>query len=984
MNHPTRKLIISLVLSCALVVGLGLAYTVMNTVIGVANDQEANMKIEGFMLTLSNLMQADSQASEDLAARIRANIELLALPLKEKVESEGDAAIRKYKDGCVVRKDADRIILPEDDAGIPVLKSVDYTGEDMVLNLGESHPFEDTGGAFWARMKDSEGGELMLCVYRQLEGGYYCVYYMPSSAVAEFLDSRVDLNGVLNSAEAVYESYFLLGAEEENGDLEVLYISDVFAGPVAKTMHSSDIGITLERGADKFLNTKVDGSEYVYYISGPLSVPGLGDDLRMTYIVPLEKYISKTASNGWIMLAVPVAIFLVLTVWVVAAIKLIRREVITESQRKRYSAVRMRLTAVALGIAGAAFILLMSLFIDSVARMYYSTNNCESALETMNGMIDESETHTKSIAKQSDAMRLEYVQRVAGLLEDYPELATVESLEQMSGIIGADYLMMFDDKGSETLSNSRYIGLSYGEKPDSSTYEFRKLSAGVPSVVHQACEDEVTGLDRQLIGVSMNDADISDGYASVVAAFKPNKSGTLISESEIMGSLTTPSSLVFSIDKEKGTVEKSTRPEIEGMRAVELGIKENKLHGGFKDFFKLDETKWFGCSAERGGLVYYYAVKEDSVFTGILRNGIMRAVVFLLVYILLAVVVLYGYTEKGIEDMGARVIDDRDWLAVAGDEAERSGRKRFAGLISGITDWWSGKTPEKKAWFVLEWVVGIALLVLVGTVRGGRSADETNLVTYVLNGDWTFGFNLFALTRIIIIMLGLVLLLLFLEVVFGVLSGVLDTRGKTICKLIDSLLTYVLVIAAIYFSFESLGFDTTTLRTSLGIFSLAISLGAKDLVADVLSGIIIVFSGEYKIGEIVEIGGFRGRVWDVGVRSTTLVNDDGNVKNLSNRSVANVLNLSRMNSRCTVQVTVDNDQPLDKIEEMLAKELPELGSGIPELVKGPDYVGVTSVGGGGITLSLSAECREENLNKARAKLNIALKKLFERYEIPVK
>ena len=60
-------------------------------------------------------------------------------------------------------------------------------------------------------------------------------------------------------------------------------------------------------------------------------------------------------------------------------------------------------------------------------------------------------------------------------------------------------------------------------------------------------------------------------------------------------------------------------------------------------------------------------------------------------------------------------------------------------------------------------------------------------------------------------------------------------------------------IGALFMAFESLGFDTTTLLASVGIFSLAISLGAKDLVADVVAGISIVFSGEYQIGEIIAL-----------------------------------------------------------------------------------------------------------------------------------
>ncbi|MBO4915269.1 MAG: mechanosensitive ion channel [Oscillospiraceae bacterium] len=982
MNKPIRKLIISLVLSSVLVGVLVIGYTVFNAMAGAANDREAEMKIEGFTLTLSNLMDADMNASSDLGTRILANMNLLSLPLNMKVESEGDGAIRKYNDCCVVRKDADRLILPEDDSGIPILKAVEYA--DAPLVFAPCTPFEDINGAFWARMKDSEGGEYMLCVYRRLEKGYYGVYYMPASEVKDFLDSRVDIEGVLRSAESAYEAYFLVGTEKEDGDIELIFISDIFEEYANDTRRSSSLGITVNDNVKAFKNTTVGQNAYLYYISDPVSVSYIGEDLRIVYIVPLEGYVNNSVTNGWVLFVVPAAIFLVLTVLVVAAIRMIRQQIITESQRKRYSAFRMRMTAVALGFAGFVLILLMSMFLDSVSRLYAVTNNCESALETINSMIDESILSSENIVKENDALRLDYVQRAAGLLEDYPELKTPESLRQMSQIIGADYLMLYDDHGNELLSDSRYIGLSFGEKESSSTHEFRKLITGVPSIVHQPCEDEATGLYRQLIGVSMDDGDISDGYASLIAAYMQDKSRSLITEAEIMSSMGTSSTRVFSVDKESRTVVISTDADMQGRDAVELGLKEKSIHGSFRDFFTLDQIKWFGCSVERDGLVYYYAVREDSIFTGIITTGILRAVLFLIAYVLLAVVVLYGYTEKNIDDMGARVIDDRDWLATVSTEAEKSGKTRVAGILSGIDGWWGQKSPGKKAWFVLEWVVGITLIMMIATVRSVDNNKESNLVTYVLNGDWTFGFNLFALTRIIIIVLGLVLLLLFFNVVFGVLSGVLDTRGKTICTLIDSLLTYVLIIAALYFSLESLGFNTKTLLDALGIFSLAISLGAKDLVADVLSGIIIVFSGEYKIGEIVEIAGFRGRVWDIGVRSTTLVNDDGNVKNISNRSIANVLNLSRMNSRCTMQLTVGNDQSIENIEEMLARELPALGSSIPEIIKGPDYVGVTAVSGGSSTLTFSAECREENLGAARAKMNVAVNRLFERYEIPVK
>lgn len=183
---------------------------------------------------------------------------------------------------------------------------------------------------------------------------------------------------------------------------------------------------------------------------------------------------------------------------------------------------------------------------------------------------------------------------------------------------------------------------------------------------------------------------------------------------------------------------------------------------------------------------------------------------------------------------------------------------------------------------------------------------------------------------------------------------------------------------------EALGFDTTTLLASLGIFSLALSLGAKDLVADVLSRIMIVFSGEYQIGDIIEIAGFRGRVWEIGVRSTTLVNKDGNMKNISNRNVSNVMNLSRQNSRYHMTIAIPYDQPMDKIKEMLDKELPAISREMGELADGPVYQGITGLDSGYVSLGFYAECAEEDMDEVCDKVNGAIKALFEKHGIPFK
>lgn len=72
-----------------------------------------------------------------------------------------------------------------------------------------------------------------------------------------------------------------------------------------------------------------------------------------------------------------------------------------------------------------------------------------------------------------------------------------------------------------------------------------------------------------------------------------------------------------------------------------------------------------------------------------------------------------------------------------------------------------------------------------------------------------------------------------------ILVSLTDTKGETIFKLVRSFLNYAMFIGAVCVSLSFLGVDTTTLLASIGLLSLAISLGAKDIVADILAGLSI-------------------------------------------------------------------------------------------------------------------------------------------------
>ena len=149
-------------------------------------------------------------------------------------------------------------------------------------------------------------------------------------------------------------------------------------------------------------------------------------------------------------------------------------------------------------------------------------------------------------------------------------------------------------------------------------------------------------------------------------------------------------------------------------------------------------------------------------------------------------------------------------------------------------------------------------------------------------------------------------------------------------------------------------------------------MGARDLIADIFAGVSMIFEGEYQVGDIVNIDGYRGMVQEVGVRSTRLVGRGGNVKVIGNKDIKSVTNLTKMNSWVAVTIKVDVNYALRDA----AKH--------PEIISGPFYKGVLSVEMGFAVLSIIAECNEDNYHKVeRALIRDVLLALREN-NVPVK
>lgn len=202
-------------------------------------------------------------------------------------------------------------------------------------------------------------------------------------------------------------------------------------------------------------------------------------------------------------------------------------------------------------------------------------------------------------------------------------------------------------------------------------------------------------------------------------------------------------------------------------------------------------------------------------------------------------------------------------------------------------------------------------------------------------------------------------------------------RGITIVKLLESFIRWVIAIVTVLALLSAWGVDTTTLLASAGILTLVIGLGAQSLVADIVAGMFIVFEGEYQVGDIVIINGWRGTVTEIGIRTTKIVDVGGNINIVNNSQISTVVNQTQNISVAKCYISIEYGESIPRVEAIVKANFDRIKKNIPGIIEGPFYKGVDALASSSVDLLFTAKCREDDLYQVQRDFNRELKLIFD-------
>lgn len=195
-------------------------------------------------------------------------------------------------------------------------------------------------------------------------------------------------------------------------------------------------------------------------------------------------------------------------------------------------------------------------------------------------------------------------------------------------------------------------------------------------------------------------------------------------------------------------------------------------------------------------------------------------------------------------------------------------------------------------------------------------------------------------------------------------------RIRTVQTLTANLVRYIAVIVIVICVLSLLNVDMPTILAGLGVIALIIGFGAESLITDVVTGFFILMDNQYNVGDIIEVGGFRGTVSEIGIRTTSLTDTGGNIKIINNSDMKNILNRSDNCSKAVADFSIPYETDLVKLEQNIPAMMDWIFQNHPEVFKSrPVYLGVQALSSSSVDLRFVAEVGESDIYSGARLLN---------------
>ncbi len=210
-----------------------------------------------------------------------------------------------------------------------------------------------------------------------------------------------------------------------------------------------------------------------------------------------------------------------------------------------------------------------------------------------------------------------------------------------------------------------------------------------------------------------------------------------------------------------------------------------------------------------------------------------------------------------------------------------------------------------------------------------------------------------------------------------------DKKNKTISGIVTNCLKYMIIVIDILMILSFYGVNTAGLITSLGIAGAVVGFAVQDTLKDIFAGFFILTEDQYRIGDTITIGDFRGEVVDISLKTTRIKAYTGEIKIISNRNITELINHSKTNSLAIVDVATEYREDTKKIEDTLEELCKRLSNELPNLRGKVESLGIVELGSNAVIFRVTAETRSMMQYQVERLIRKAIKDEFKEKKINI-
>ena len=240
--------------------------------------------------------------------------------------------------------------------------------------------------------------------------------------------------------------------------------------------------------------------------------------------------------------------------------------------------------------------------------------------------------------------------------------------------------------------------------------------------------------------------------------------------------------------------------------------------------------------------------------------------------------------------------------------------RRRISTASNILDKYALKIEKTTTFVIKLFMIVWWLKVIIRIV--GLDAKLSEAMDYILELSWVVGSTTISVESIVsftMILVGTWLLSRFVGIVLEVevFSRVKLPRGMPTA--ISTVLNYIIVISGVLIALSSLGVTTEQFALVFGALGVGIGFGLRNIIANFVSGVIMVFERPIQIGDTIEVDNTMGKVMKIGTRASAIQTFDGsevimpNEQFISSKIINWTLSDERRRKTLNIKVAFDSD-----------------------------------------------------------------------------